>query len=77
MLVEWLILLDSGLSLDKARPMEEEKVDVPAEVMALVQERAEAKKAKDWAKADEIRAKITELGYVVTDTKEGPKVTKA
>lgn len=53
------------------------KADVPAEVTALVEQRAAAKKAKDWATADALRAKIGELGYVVEDTPQGPKVSKA
>ncbi|MBP3291580.1 MAG: cysteine--tRNA ligase [Clostridia bacterium] len=48
--------------------------DAPAEVMALVKERAEAKANKNWALADEIRAKITALGYSVKDTKDGAVV---
>lgn len=53
------------------------KSEVPAEVQALVQQRADAKKAKDWATADALRAKIGELGWVVEDTAQGPKVSKA
>ena len=51
--------------------------EIPAEVMDLVSQRAEAKKAKDWPTADALRAKITEMGYVVEDTPQGPKVTRA
>uniref|UniRef100_UPI003AB50954 cysteine--tRNA ligase n=1 Tax=Allofournierella sp. TaxID=1940256 RepID=UPI003AB50954 len=54
-----------------------QKDEGPAEVTELVQKRAEAKKAKDWATADALRARITELGYVVEDTPQGPKVSKA
>ena len=36
----------------------------------------EAKKAKDFATADAIRAKLTEMGWAVTDTAQGPKVSK-
>ena len=50
--------------------------DAPAEVMALVKERAEAKANKNWELADEIRAKITALGYSVKDTKDGAVVEK-
>ena len=53
-----------------------EKEAVPAEVMALVAARAEAKKAKDWARADALRAEIGEKGYAVEDTPQGPKVLK-
>ena len=50
---------------------------VPSEVMSLVEQRAAAKKAKDWATADALRAQITQMGWVVEDTAQGPKVSKA
>lgn len=49
---------------------------IPAEVMALVQERATAKSAKDWAKADELRSQITSLGYEVLDKGEDFEIRK-
>ena len=49
--------------------------EVPAEVMELVERRAAAKKAKDWGTADALRAQITEMGWQVEDTAQGPKVT--
>ena len=48
----------------------------PAEVLELVEKRAEAKKAKDWAAADAIRAQIAELGWAVKDTAQGPQLSK-
>jgi len=36
----------------------------------------EARKKKDWKKADELREKITKLGYVVGDTQEGYEIMK-
>ena len=68
-----------GLDLDKAEaPKEEEqKTDAPQEVIALCEERKAAKAAKDWAKADKLRADIAAMGYTVVDTKDGYKVTKA
>ena len=53
------------------------KDEVPAEVMDLVNQRAAAKKAKDWPRADAIRARLAEMGWTVTDTAQGPKVSKA
>ena len=50
--------------------------EVPAEVMELVEKRAAAKKEKNWAVADEMRAKIGEMGWAVEDTPQGPKVVK-
>ncbi len=65
-----------GLSLDKARPEEQPKVEAPAEVVALAEQRVAAKKEKNYALADELRAKITAAGYQVTDTKEGYVLSK-
>lgn len=53
-----------------------QKSDVPEEVTRLVQLRAEAKARKDWAEADALRAKITQMGYSVKDTKDGAVVEK-
>ncbi len=64
-----------GLSLDVLPEIKEEPIELPEEIVALVNERAEAKKNRDFAKADAIRAKITELGYTILDTKDGAKVT--
>ena len=54
-----------------ARPAAE----VPAEVMALVEERQKARAAKNWAESDRIRDAIAALGWVVKDTKEGPRLS--
>ena len=48
----------------------------PEEVQALVAERTAAKKAKDWARADALRARISALGWSVTDTAQGPQLSK-
>ena len=50
--------------------------EVSGEVLELVERREQAKAEKNWALADEIRAKITELGYCVKDTKDGATVEK-
>ena len=39
----------------------------------LIDERKEAKKAKDFKKADEIRDKLSEMGILIKDTREGTK----
>ena len=52
------------------------KDEVPAEVTELVEKRAAAKKAKDWAVADAIRAQLTEMGWAVKDTAQGPQLSK-
>ncbi len=52
-------------------------VDVPQEVLDLVEMRRVAKLNKDWAVADDARAKILALGYIVKDTPAGAVVEKA
>ncbi len=58
-----------GLDLD-------EKDDIPSEVKEKCQARWQAKKAKNFALADQLRAEISELGYDVKDTREGYQITK-
>ena len=38
----------------------------------LVADRTQARQDRDWARADQIRAQLDELGVQVTDTPEGP-----
>ncbi|MBO7564072.1 MAG: cysteine--tRNA ligase, partial [Clostridiales bacterium] len=49
---------------------------IPSEVMDLVTQRVEAKKNKDFAKADALRDQVSEMGYQIKDTPQGPQVTK-
>ena len=50
--------------------------ELPPEIAALVNERAEARKNKDWARSDELRSRIIQAGYILEDTKQGQKVRK-
>ncbi|MCD6576217.1 MAG: cysteine--tRNA ligase [Nanoarchaeota archaeon] len=56
--------------------LEHEKAEVPEEIKKLVEEREEARKKKDFRKADEIREKIREMGWELQDTPDGPKLRK-
>ena len=47
---------------------------VPAEVLALVQERTDAKKARDFARADALRDQVQAMGYKIEDTPQGVRV---
>jgi len=53
-----------------------ESEDVPDEIQGLVSERNEARKEKDWGRADSIREEINMKGYAVEDTPSGVKITK-
>ncbi len=50
--------------------------DLPEDIAALVQERAEARKNKNWARSDELRDMIIKAGYILEDTKQGQKVRR-
>ena len=54
---------------------EEEILD--ADIEALIQERQDARKAKNFARADEIRDQLLQQGIVLKDTREGVKWTRA
>ena len=47
------------------------KAEIPSEVQKLLDERAEARKAKDWALSDRLRDEIAALGWLVKDSREG------
>ena len=49
---------------------------VPAEIQALAEERQTARKAKNFARADEIRAQLDAQGWVIEDTPKGPRVKR-
>lgn len=66
-----------GLSLDKVEEfLKDIEGNFPEEVVALAEERKLAKQEKNWAKADELRAKITALGYNILDSKDGYELKK-
>ena len=72
---------DRVLSLDltesaKKLIAQQQNTDIPAEVAELVAQRKEARAAKDFALADELRDRIAELGYVIRETRQGTEITK-
>ena len=60
------------LGLQKGQKEEE----IPDEILKLVAERTEAKKNKDFSRADAIRSEIQERGFVLMDTAQGPRISK-
>lgn len=60
-----------GLNFD-----EENSDSIPQDIKDLAEERWQAKLSKDYSKADELRKKLTELGYSVKDSKEGYEISK-
>lgn len=64
---------DKVLSLDL---LKEDEVEIPEDIKKLVEDRNNAKKDKNYQKADEIRALIEEKGYLIKDTREGTQIEK-
>lgn len=60
-----------GLALEDvvARPLK-----IPANVQALVDERAAARASNNWTRSDELRDEISSQGFIVEDTAEGQRL---
>ncbi len=57
--------------------VEKEAELLDADIEALIEERQQARKAKNFARADEIRGLLLEKGIVLEDTREGVKWKRA
>jgi cysteinyl-tRNA synthetase len=72
----WLILdadFVLGLDLDRGNSVAAEE---PSELAELLAQRAAARSTRDFARADDLRDQITELGYAVSDGPEGQTVQR-
>ncbi|KNE30288.1 cysteine--tRNA ligase [Lactobacillus delbrueckii] len=68
-LAAWLSVF--GLDVDKL--LAKEAGDDDAVIEELVAQRTEARKNKDWAKSDELRDQLKEMGVVLKDTPQGTR----
>ena len=62
-----------GLSLAQWAPRQD---TVPAEVEALADARAAARRGKQWAEADRLRAELAAAGWDMEDQAQGYKLKK-
>ena len=69
--LDWWKRINTVLDLEA-----ETTVAVPEEVAQLAQERENARREKNWKRSDELRERISGLGWEVRDTKDGPKITR-
>ena len=67
---------DSVLGIKISEKPAEEVVEIPSEILQIAEERKLARKEKNWAKSDELRDKIAELGYIIKDNKDGYEIVK-
>mmetsp|Transcript_26406 Transcript_26406/g.82328 ORF Transcript_26406/g.82328 Transcript_26406/m.82328 type:complete len:136 (+) Transcript_26406:766-1173(+) len=71
----WMAKPKQGAAADASA----DGVDVaalPGDVKGLIESRAAAKAAKDWAEADRIRDELVSKGFAVKDAKSGVVVTR-
>jgi cysteinyl-tRNA synthetase len=69
-LLEWWERINQVLAF----AAEEEKL--PVEIARLVEERQQARLARNWGKSDELRQQLQARGWEVRDTADGPVVTR-
>ncbi|HZJ18020.1 MAG TPA: cysteine--tRNA ligase [Patescibacteria group bacterium] len=63
-----------GLNLSKAKEVRGKKLEIPEEVIRMVNEREKLRKQRRFYLADQMRNKIKKMGYEVEDGKKGIKV---
>ena len=78
---DYVLSLDLRKAAEKLKAEQAEReanryAGIPEEIVQMVEERAAAKKAKDFAKADELRDKVKALGYTIKDTPQGAEIVK-
>ena len=67
---------DKVFGLTEIEPEKPVEVEIPAEVMELLDQRNRYRAEKNWAQADAARDAIKAKGYMIVDTKEGSKLQK-
>lgn len=50
--------------------------EIPQEILDLAEQRKAARKEKNFSLADELRDKISAMGYIIEETRQGTKITK-
>ncbi|NGX56331.1 MAG: Cysteine--tRNA ligase [Candidatus Anoxychlamydiales bacterium] len=70
--IKYLKEIDMILSVIFTKEIEE----VPDSIIEAMEKREDARKNKNFALSDELRDYILEQGYIIEDTKEGPKAKK-
>lgn len=74
-IAQLLLKFDTVLGLEIEKE-DKNEIQIPEEILKLVEERNIARKEKNWEESDRIRDLLQEKGYVVKDTKDGTKISK-
>lgn len=70
------ILMELATVLGLLQQETQEKIEIEPEVQALIDERQAARKAKDFARADEIRDELKAKGITLKDTPQGVQIIR-
>ena len=68
-------ILEGWKRINSVLGLEREAHTPSPEVLAIVEERQAARTNKQWGESDRLRDAVAALGWVVKDTKEGPKLS--
>lgn len=74
-IIEYTISLIKELGGVLGLFVKENKDEISPEIKALLDERQSARAEKNWAKSDEIRDKLKEMGIIVKDTAQGQQIS--
>ena len=69
-MLDWWKRINTVLDLEA-----EGEIVIPQEVTQLANERENARRERNWKRSDELRERISALGWEVRDTKDGSKLT--
>lgn len=69
-----LLEFDEVLGLQIKENLVEKTIEIPAEILTLIQQRDVARLNKQWSDSDRLRLALENAGYIVEDTKDGTKV---
>ena len=69
LLTEWFGIF----GIDTAELIKQNETQGDDEIVALVEQRDEARKNKDWAKSDQLRDQLKEMGVIIEDTPQGTR----
>jgi cysteinyl-tRNA synthetase len=68
-------VLSEWRHMDSVLAFQREAAAIPAEVLTIIEQRQKARTDKNWAESDRLRDEIAGFGWIVKDTKDGPKLT--
>ena len=74
-IADLLLKFDTVLGLKINEEQKQQEVEIPKEILDLVEKRKQARQEKNWEESDRLRDLIKEKGYEVKDTKDGMELT--